>query len=155
MIVGKELPKDAETRLDLDLENGQMFNNEPAPKPGAISVFCVQQGDPNHLPGMPNAPGVPEILTTQSMYIHGFDRKGELLRTGADQKILLIELKPTGQKNVIAADETAKFQTSDICFSAGELPSQPAIAFKYGLIVLLILSIAGFFIWLQQAGPKE
>lgn len=155
MIVGKERPQDAETRLDLDLENGQMFNNEPPAKPGAVSVFCVQMGDPNHVPGMPSASGVPEVLTTKSMYIHGFDRKGELLRTGADQKILLIELKPSGPKNTITGDETVKFQNSDICFSDGELPSQPAIAFKYGLIALLILSIVGFFIWLQQAGPKE
>lgn len=154
MIVGKERPKDAETRLDLDLENGQMFNNEPPAKPGAVSVFCVQLGDPNHIPGMPSAPGVPEILTTQSMYIHGFDRKGELLRTGADQKILLIELKPTGPKNTVTAEDTPKFQTADICFFADETPSQPAIAFKYELIGLMILFIVGFFIWLQQAGPK-
>ncbi|MBI2810559.1 MAG: tetratricopeptide repeat protein [Candidatus Melainabacteria bacterium] len=155
MIVGKERPKDAETRLDLDLENGQMFNNEPPAKPGAVSVFCVQLGDPNHLPGTPSAPGVPEVLTTQSMYIHGFDRNGDLLRTGADQKILLIELKPNGQKNLSSGDETGKYQTSDICFSEGEPPSQPAIAFKYGLIALLIFAVVGFFIWLQQAAPKE
>ena len=156
MIVGKERPKDAETRLDLDLENGQMFNNEPPAKPGGISVFCVQLGDPNHLPGTLSAPGVPEVLTTQSMYIHGFDRNGELLKTGADQKVLLIELKPNGQKNLNSGvDESDKYQNSDICFSDGEPPSQPAIAFKYALIAILILAIVGFFIWLQQAAPKE
>ncbi|CAN5437441.1 hypothetical protein BH10CYA1_BH10CYA1_37490 [soil metagenome] len=155
MIVGKERPQDAETRLDLDLENGQMFNNEPAAKPGAVGVFCVQLGDPNHLPGMPSASGLSEPVTTQSMYIHGFDRNGELLRTGAEQKILLIELKPHGLKNLSSGDDAAKYQTSDICFTQGEPPSQPAIALKYGLIGLLILSIVGFFIWLQQVTPKN
>jgi len=102
-------------------------------------------------------PGAPQQLTTQSMYIHGYDRDGALLRTGANQRVLLVELKPTGPKNLDngASANLQQYQNCDVCFFQGEPPSQSAVAFKYFLIALLISAIVGFLIWLQRSGPSE
>ncbi|HEY9731384.1 MAG TPA: tetratricopeptide repeat protein [Drouetiella sp.] len=147
MVVSKDRPKEADTRLDLDLENGQLFNNEPAAKPGSVSVFCEQLGDPNH------QPGAPEVVTTQSMYIHGFDRNGALLRTGATKQVLLIELKPGGPKTPAVADDSAQYLNRDICFYQGEPPSPIGIGFKYLAVAILIAGLVGLFIYLQKRGP--
>lgn len=148
MIISKDRPKEADTRLDLDLENGQMFNNEPPARPGGISVFCEQLGDPNH------QPGAPDIVTTQSMYIHGFDRNGALLRTGASKQVLLIELKPGGPKTLAIEDNSQQYENRDICFYEGEPPSQAGIGFKYFVIAIFIAALVGLFIYLQKRGPE-
>jgi hypothetical protein len=148
MIISKDRPKEADTRLDLDLENGQMFNNEPPARPGGISVFCEQLGDPNH------QPGAPDIVTTQSMYIHGFDRNGALLRTGANKQVLLIELKPGGPRTLAIEDNSQQYENRDICFYQGEPPSQAGIGFKYFVIAIFIAALVGLFSYLQKRGPE-
>ncbi|HEY9677328.1 MAG TPA: tetratricopeptide repeat protein [Drouetiella sp.] len=149
MVVTKDRPAEASERMDIDLENGQHFNNEAAAKPGSISVFCVQVGDPLQTAGT-------EANTyTESMYIHAYDAKGELLKSGANNKVMLTELKPTGPKSTISRSEVGAFKDCDICITDGEEPSAVGVSFKYIVFTLMVAGLLGFLFWSQKAKNQE
>ncbi len=147
MNVGKDRPIDADTRLDSDLERGQFFNNEPPAKPGSVSVFCVVNSVP-----IQNV-GDTDQSSTQNLYIHGFDKNGEMIKSGDERKVLLVTLKPTGPKNYDTQPTVRAYEQCDICLSNSEVPSIAAVAFKYILVALLISGIVGFIAWARKSGP--
>jgi tetratricopeptide (TPR) repeat protein len=157
MIVGKQRPADADKRLSLDLERGQLFNNETSGKPGTVSVFCVRVGDTTTQSIIPDLTqsGMPDQTYTESLYIHGFDRNGALIKVGVKQKPVLIELSPTGAKTSETGLEELPYQNCDICLSQTGVPNAAEIWLKYFAFALAVMGVIGFLIWTRQAGPTD
>lgn len=147
MIVGQERTREADDRMRLDLESGQMFNNEAASKPGAVSVFLVQRSEAS--PQL----GTPASTITTNLYIHGFDRNGALLKTSSGDKVLLYELTPGGSENKNTST-TGKFEQCDFCFVQGETPGVANVAFKYILIAFLLAGGLAFLCFSPKTAPK-
>lgn len=150
--VGKDIIKnDEKTEFESKLETGASFTDEAKPAAGSIRTFGVL-AHPDF-----NAESNSYKWSSQSFFVHGFDRLGALIKGGEKNKILLFCLK-NGQ-DVTPAMVPNWFEKPDssgtLCLSRVSKPSKYSVFFKYFASVFALLLVFGAYRLFQYAKNKE
>ncbi len=144
--------KNAATRskgLEGNFESGQNFNEESVGKPGSVAVLCVINKQ-HALVEVPDSP-----VESQIMYLHSFDRNGQLIRCPGSDKTLLLTLVSGKTTQTEVKNILGKYSDATIIMSAKQPPDVAAVFFKYFAWLISLAGISGYLLWLYARFSKK
>ncbi len=129
-------------RLESSFESGQYFNDESAGKPCSVAVLCVI----NKQHGLVEIPDSP--VESQLLYLHCFDRSGQLIKCPGSDKTLLLSLvagktEKTEDKNILD-----KYSHATFCMSEKKPPVVDSVLFKYFAWLTSLAGITVYLVWM-------
>ena len=142
----------ADTRskaLESSFESGQYFNNESVGKPDSVAVLCVIN-KPHGLVEIPDSP-----LESQIMYLHCFDRSGQLIKSPGSDKALLLSLVAGKTEKTEDKNNMDKYSQATFCMSANQPPVTASVLFKYFALLTALAGITVYLLWVYVRFSKE
>lgn len=132
-------------RLDSSLQHGQLFDHEVAREPGRIAAFCIKGTGHDNLQSENEC---------QSLYLHAFDKSGQLMKTADADKTFLMALRHGRIVPTDSATSVKEYSSATFCL-AEKQPEVASVFSKYGIAVLVLGVFVFITLWSQKRVSED